>query len=45
MKYSIVNKLAMTAVGTFIVAGSAMAVSPYAFDQYSVAGGIITMDT
>ena len=42
MKTNILTKLTMATISTFIVTGSAMAVSPYAFDNYTVTNGAIT---
>jgi hypothetical protein len=39
------SKLAMTAVGTFIVGGAAIADAPYPWDAYSATAGVITLDT
>lgn len=42
MKSNILTKLTMATISTFIVTGTAMADIPYGFDNYTVAGGVIT---
>lgn len=42
MNSNILSKLTMATITTFIVTGTAMATTPYAFDQYTVTNGAIT---